>query len=230
MGCVVTSCARPWQRQQNTALEGIITEAAAAAGADPIEFRIRHTTNEALIGILRSTAEAAGWQSRSSPNPSARRTGTEPVTGRGVGVVIRSGSPWVAVVEVEVVPATGTVRVTRCTVGVDVGKVMNPRHLKSMLEGGAVMGIGEALFEEVTFDASKVTSTDWRQYRIPQMAEVPEIKTVFTSRDDRGINGGGEAANAVTPTAITAAFFDATGVMPRRIPLRPAYVKSLLEA
>ena len=62
------------------------------------------------------------------------------------------------------------------------------------------------------------------------MAEVPEIKTVFTSRDDRGINGGGEAANAVTPTAITAAFLDATGVMPRRIPLRPAYVKSLLEA
>ena len=220
----------PWQRQQNAALEGIITEAAAAVGADPIEFRIRHTTNDALIGILRSTAEAAGWQSRSSPNPSARRTGTEPVTGRGVGVVIRSGSPWVAVVEVEVVPATGTVRVTRCTVGVDVGKVMNPRHLKSMLEGGAVMGIGEALFEEVTFDASKVTSTDWRRYRIPQMAEVPEIKTVFTSRDDRGINGGGEAANAVTPTAITAAFFDATGVMPRRIPLKPAYVRSLLEA
>ena len=219
----------PLQRQQNTALEGIITEAAAEAGADPVEFRLRHTTDEAFMGILRATAEAAGWQTRPSPSPSARRVGTEPVTGRGVGVVIRSGAPWVAVVEVEVVPATGAVRVTKCTVGVDVGKVMNPPHLKSMLEGGAVMGIGEALFEEVTFDASKVTSTDWRRYRIPHMAEVPEIKTVFTTRDDRGINGGGEAANAVTPTAITAAFFDATGVMPRRIPLTPAYVKSLLE-
>ena len=218
----------PWQRQQNTALEGIITEAAAAAAADPIEFRIRHTTNDALIGILRDTAEAAGWRARPSPNPEARWTGTVPVKGRGVGVIIRSGAPWVAIVEVEVTPETGTIRLTQCTMGVDVGKVMNPRHLKSMLQGGAVMGIGEALFEEVTFDASKVTSTDWNRYRIPRMADIPDVKTVFTSRDDRGINGGGEAANAVTPTAIMAAFFDATGVMPRRIPLTSAYVKSLL--
>ncbi len=56
------------------------------------------------------------------------------------------------------------------------------------------------------------------------------IKTVFTSRNDRGINGGGEGANAAAPVAIAAAFFDATGVMPRRIPLTPAYVKSLLKA
>jgi CO/xanthine dehydrogenase Mo-binding subunit len=92
------------------------------------------------------------------------------------------------------------------------------------------MGVGEALFEEVTFDASKVTSNDWNKYRIPRMAEIPDIKTVFTSRNDRGINAGGEAANTVTPPAIMAAFYDATGVMPRRIPLTPAYVKGLLKA
>jgi CO/xanthine dehydrogenase Mo-binding subunit len=106
---------------------------------------------------------------------------------------------------------------------------MNPRHLKSMLEGGAVMGVGEALFEEVTFDASRVTSTDWNRYRIPRMADIPAIKTAFTSRNDRGINGGGEAANSDASPAIMAAFFDATGVMPRRIPLSPPYVKRLLE-
>ncbi len=82
----------------------------------------------------------------------------------------------------------------------------------------------------MTFDASTVTSTDWTRYRIPRMQEIPEIKTVFTTRSDRGINGGGEAANTVTPPAIAAAFFDATGVMPRRIPLTPAYVTSLLKA
>ena len=220
----------PFQRQQNFALEGIITEAAAAAGADPIEYRMRHTTDAAYTGVLKAVAEAAGWKPRTSPNPRAARTGSAPVTGRGVGVVIRSGAPWVAVAEVEVVPATGVVRLTQLTVGIDVGKVMNPRHLTSMLQGGAVMGVGEALFEEVTFDASKVTSTDWTRYRIPRMQDIPEIKTVFTTRSDRGINGGGEAANTVTPPAIAAAFFDATGVMPRRIPLTPAYVKSLLKA
>jgi CO/xanthine dehydrogenase Mo-binding subunit len=220
----------PSQRQQNYALEGIITEAAAAAGADPIEFRIRHTTNDAFIGIMKAAAETAGWKPRPSPSPDARRTGSTPIRGRGVGTIIRSNAPWVAIAEVEVVPTTGVVRVTQLTIGVDVGKVMNPRHLTSMLQGGSVMGLGEALFEEVTFDSSKVTSTDWTRYRIPKMQDVPEIKTVFTSRNDRGINSGGEAANSAVPIAIVAAFFDATGVMPRKIPLTPAYVKSLLMA
>jgi CO/xanthine dehydrogenase Mo-binding subunit len=116
------------------------------------------------------------------------------------------------------------------TVGVDVGKVINPTHLTSSMRGGSVMGIGEALFEEVTFDRSKVTSTDWTKYRIPTMADIPAIKTVFVSHDDRGFGGGGEAANSVAPNAIVAAFFDATGVHARRIPLTPAYVKPLLKA
>ena len=220
----------PWQRQQNVALEGIITEAAAAAASDPIEFRIRHTSNAACIGVLKAVADAHGWKARPSPSPQAGRTGAKPVSGRGVGVISRSGAPWAAVAEVEVTPSTGVVRLTALTVGVDVGKVINPRHLRSNIEGGAVMGVGEALFEEVTFDTGKVTSTNWNRYRIPRMGDIPEIKTVFMSRNDRGIFGGGEAANAVPPPAIMAAFFDATGVMPRRIPLTPAYVKSLLNA
>ena len=220
----------PQQRQQNYAVEGIITEAAAAAKADPVEFRIRHTTNDVFINLMKATAAKHGWTPRPSPNPKASRTGTTPVTGRGVGVVMRSGGWWVAMADVEVTPGTGVVKVTAMTVGVDVGKVMNPRHLTSMMQGGAVMGVGEALFEEVTFDTGKVTSTDWTKYRIPRMGDIPEIKTIFTSRDDRGINGGGEAANASAPVAIMAAFFDATGVMPRRIPLAPQYVKSILNA
>lgn len=220
----------PWQRQQNFALEAGVEEAAAAAKADPIEYRIRHTTDQRLIQILKETAEAAGWKSRPSPSPTAARAGTTPVRGRGVGVVIRSGAQWVGIAEIEVVPATGVVKVLSFTTGVDVGKVMNPRHLTSNIQGGTVMGLSEALFEEVTFDQSKVTSTDWTKYRIPAMGDVPQVKTVFTSRDGRGINGGGEAANTVSANAVAAAFFDATGVQPRRIPLTPAYVKSLLKA
>ena len=220
----------PGQRQQNFALEGIINEAAAAAKADPIDFRVKHTSDKRLIEVLRSTAAEAGWKNRPSPSPEARKTGTTPVRGRGVGVVIRSGAQWVGIAEVEVIPATGVVKVVAFTTGVDVGKVMNPRHLRSNIEGGTVMGLGEALFEEVTFDQSKVTSTDWTKYRIPTMGDVPQVKAVFSSFDDRGINGGGEAANTVSANAVAAAFFDATGVHPRRIPLTPAYVKSILNA
>jgi nicotinate dehydrogenase subunit B len=98
------------------------------------------------------------------------------------------------------------------------------------MKSGVVMGLSEALKEEVTFDKSKVTSTNWTRYKILTMEETPEIKVVQISRDDKGFGGGSEAANALGPPAVAAAFFDATGVHARRIPLNPAYVTTLLKA
>ena len=80
----------------------------------------------------------------------------------------------------------------------------------------------------MTFDTRKVTSTDGSRYRILTMAEMPEIAVVQLSRDDCGFGGGSEAANAVCPGAVAAAFFDATGVAARRLPLTPGYVAALL--
>ena len=91
------------------------------------------------------------------------------------------------------------------------------------------MGLSEALKEEVTFDTRRVTSTDWSRYKILTMEEMPEIEVVQTSRNDSGFGGGSEAANAVCPGAVAAAFFDATGVKARRIPLTPEYVTALLK-
>ena len=76
----------------------------------------------------------------------------------------------------------------------------------------------------------KVTSTDWSRYKILTMGEMPDIKVVQISRDDHGFGGGSEAANAVVPAAVAAAFFDATGIHARRIPLTPDYVTTLLKA
>lgn len=218
----------PGQRQQNFALESLINEAAAVANADPIQFRLQHTTDSRLINILNATAKEAGWESRPSPHPSARRTGTHPVAGRGVGIIVRTNGYWVGIAEVLVTPATGLVQVTKFTIGVECGKIINPRQLDRCMKGGLVMGISEALKEEVTFDSGKVTSTDWSRYKILTMEEMPEIKVVQISRDDKGFGAGGEAPNAVGPSAVAAAFFDATGVQPRRIPLTPAYVTTLL--
>jgi len=219
----------PGQRQQNFALEGLINEAAVSASADPLQFRINHTTEQRLIDILNATAKAAGWKARPSPHPQARKTGTDPVTGRGVCIMLRSNAYWVGIAEVAVVPETGTVQVTKFTIGADCGKVINPRQLDRCMKSGVVMGLSEALKEEVTFDKSKVTSTNWSRYKILTMEETPEIRVVQISRDDKGFGGGSEAANAVCPPAVTAAFFDATGVHARRIPLTPAYVTALLK-
>jgi CO/xanthine dehydrogenase Mo-binding subunit len=220
----------PGQRQQNFALEALMNEAAAAAGADPIQFRIDHTTDQRLIDILNATAKSAGWQPRPSPHANARRKGTMPVTGRGVSIIVRSNAYWVGIAEVTVTPATGAVQVTKFTIGLECGKIINPRQLDRCMKGGLVMGLSEALKEEVTFDTGKVTSTDWSRYKILTMQEMPEITVVQISRDDKGFGTGGEAANAVGPPTVAAALFDATGVHPRRIPLTPAYVSSLLKA
>jgi CO/xanthine dehydrogenase Mo-binding subunit len=219
----------PGQRQQNFALEGLVNEAAAAAGADPIEYRLTHTTDERLINLLHATAKAANWEKRPSPHRSARRTGSTPVEGRGVCVMIRENAYWVGIAEIAVIPTTGAVRVTKFTIGAEPGKILNPRQLDRCMKSGIVMGLSETLKEEVTFDSKKVTSTDWSSYKILTMEEMPEIKVVQLSRDDKGFGGGSEAANAIVPPAVTAAFFDATGVSARRLPLTPQYLVPLLK-
>lgn len=211
----------PGQRQQNFALEGLMNETAAALSIDPIEFRLRHTTDQRLIDILTATAKEAGWKPRPSPGKEK--------TGRGVCVMVRDNAYWAGIAEVTVTPSTGVVQVTKFTIGADCGKIINPRQLDRCMKGGLIMGLSEALKEEVTFDREKITSTDWSRYKILTMAEVPEIKVVQISRDDKGFGVGGEAANALATPAVVAAFFDATGVQPRRIPLTPTYVKSLLK-
>jgi hypothetical protein len=218
----------PGQRQQNFVLESLLNEAAATAHTDPVQFRIRHTSEQRLIDILNATAKAAQWEARPSPSQNARNSRTGTVTGQGVCVIVRSNAYWAGIAQVAVARATGSVRVTRFTIGVDCGKVINPRQLDRCMKSGVVMGLSEALKEEVTFDRGRVTSTDWSRYKILTMEEMPEISVVQISRDDRGFGGGSEAANAVVPGAIAAAFFDATGIEARRIPLTPAYVRYLL--
>ena len=93
----------PGQRQQNFAVEGLMNEAAASAGVDPIQFRINHTTDQRLIDILNATAKAAGWEPRPSPHPRARKTGGASVTGRGLCIVVRNNAYWVGIAETAVV-------------------------------------------------------------------------------------------------------------------------------
>ena len=166
----------PGQLQQNFPREVAFSEAAAAAGVDAIEFRLNQTDDARLIGALKAAREASGWETRTSPAPHAKATGTTPVTGQGVSVMLRSGTYWACVCQVSVVPATGKVAVTRYTIAVDPGVVVNPMQLKRQIEGGALMGLSHALHEEMAFDQSGVTSRDWQTYPILTMAEVPRSR------------------------------------------------------
>jgi nicotinate dehydrogenase subunit B len=220
----------PGQYQQNYPRELAFSEAAALAGADPIQFRIDHAKEERLINVLKEVREASGWDTRPSPRPGAKSTGSTPVRGRGVSAMFRSGTYWACVCEIAVTPSTGAIVVEKYAIAVDPGIVVNPAQLKRQVEGGAMMGISHALYEEAMFDESGITSRDWNTYPIAMMSDTPQIKVVLINNPKVGAYGGGsEAANALAAPAIAAAFHDATGKVLRRLPLKRAYVQSLLK-
>ena len=220
----------PGQFQQNYPRELAISEAAALAGADAIQFRIDHANEERAIGVLKAVRDASGWDTRPAPRSDAASTGSTLLRGRGVSLMLRSGTYWACVCQIAVTPSTGVIVVEKYTIAVDPGIVVNPMQLKRNVEGGAVMGIGHALFEEVTFDESSITTEDWISYPIPTMADIPEIKVVLLNNPKVGSYGGGsEAANALAAPAIAAALHDATGKVIRRLPMKPAYVQALLK-
>ncbi len=220
----------PGQYQQNFPRELAVSEAAAMEGVDAIQFRIDHATEERAIGVLKAVREAAGWDTRPSPRPDAASTGDKVVRGRGVSLMLRSGTYWACVCHVAVTPSTGKVVVEKYTAAADPGIVVNPMQLKRQVEGGAVMGVSHALFEEVIFDESGITQDDWMSYPIPSMSDIPEVKVVLIHNPKVGAYGGGsEAANALAAPAIAAALHDATGKVLRKLPLKPAYVLATLK-
>ena len=144
--------------------------------------------------------------------------------------MFRSGTYWACVCEISVTPGTGAIKVEKYTIAVDPGIVVNPAQLKRQVEGGAVMGVSHALFEEVMFNDSGIITEDWNSYPIPSMADIPEIKVVLLHNPKVGAYGGGsEAANARAAPAIAAALHDATGKIMRRLPMKPAYVQAALK-
>jgi CO/xanthine dehydrogenase Mo-binding subunit len=220
----------PGQFQQNYPRELAINEAAALAGADALQFRIDHASEERVISVLKAVRDASGWDTRPSPRSDAASTGSTPLRGRGVSLMLRSGTYWACVCQIAVTPSTGAIKVEKYAIAVDPGIVVNPVQLKRNVEGGAVMGISHALFEEVMFDESGITTEDWNSYPIPTMADIPEVKVVLLHNPKVGAYGGGsEAANALAAPAIAAALHDATGKVMRRLPMKPAYVQALLK-
>jgi nicotinate dehydrogenase subunit B len=221
----------PGQFQQNYPRELAISEAAALAGADALQFRIDHASEDRAIGVLKAVREASGWQAGPSPRKDGAAAGSRTARGRGVSLMYRSLTYWACVCEIAVDLGTGAIAVEKYIIAVDPGIVINPFQLKRQVEGGAVMGIAHALFEEVEFDESGIRTEDWNSYPIPTMSDIPEIKVVLLDNPKVGTYGGGsEAANALAAPAIAAAFHDATGKVLRRLPMKRAYVQEALRA
>ncbi len=224
----------PNQLQNTFAHESFMDEVAARVKADPVAYRLRHLRDPRLIDVVNAAAKTARWEARPSPAPGNRRSGI--ARGRGFASVgMEAGiytNGWVAMaVDVEVNYESGAVVVKRLFIASDCGPISNPDGLRNQLEGAALQGMSRALSEEVTWDAQKITSVDWRSYPILSLGtEMPVIETVLIDRPGENATGAGEYASAPIAAALGNAIFDATGVRLRQVPFTPARVKQALAA
>lgn len=213
--------------QTSFAVESFMDELAAATGADPIEFRMRHLDNARAKAVLAAAAEKAGWDKRRSPKP-AKGSG-DIVTGRGVGLSTRGGTYVGTIAEVEVNRRTGAARVTRFVCAHDCGLIINPEALRGTIAANLIQSMSRGMKEEVTFDRTNVTSMDWTTYPIARAPDIPaEVDIVLINHPELPSSGAGEPSSRATAAAIANAIFDATGARVRQMPLTPARIKGAL--
>ncbi|HEU0229461.1 MAG TPA: molybdopterin cofactor-binding domain-containing protein [Burkholderiaceae bacterium] len=215
-------------RLQNTyANECFMDELAAAAGTDPIAFRLSHLKDERGAACIQACVKQANWVSRASPQ---KDTTGDVLKGHGFTYVFYDNSRTYvsAICEVEVNRATGKVRVTRFVIAHDCGLIVNPDGVKAQIEGNVIQTTSRTLLEEVKWDSSHVTSLDWASYPILTFPDVPKIEIVLINRPDKPAWGAGEPTCAVIAPAIANAIFDATGKHVRTVPFTPARVKAAL--
>jgi CO/xanthine dehydrogenase Mo-binding subunit len=201
------------------AIESFMDELALRAGRDPLEFRLAHLADERAKAVLQAAAERAGWR---KPGGSG--------CGQGLAFARYKNEKCYAavVVELEVDPQSGAIRLLRATVAADAGEIVDPDGLANQLEGGFVQAASWTLVEQVRFDDTRVTSRDWAAYPILRFSEIPEIDTVLIDRPGTPFLGAGEATQGPTPAAIANAVAHATGRRLRELPLMPARVASAL--
>ncbi|MFL4983336.1 MAG: molybdopterin cofactor-binding domain-containing protein [Xanthobacteraceae bacterium] len=214
--------------QIHFASESFMDEVAAALNLDPVELRLRHVKNPRDIAVIKAAAEKSGWQSR--PSPRRDQTGNK-VSGRGIAYAQRNGTRVSIVAEVDIDRQTGKIWARKFTVAHDCGQIINPKQLKTTIEGNIVQGVSRTLWEEVQFDNKAVTSVDWTSYPILDITETPEtIDVVLINHPEIEPTGAGEPSIRPVAAAIANAIFDATGVRIRRVPFSPERVKSSLAA
>jgi nicotinate dehydrogenase subunit B len=217
-------------RMQNTfANEVFIDECAAAAGADPVEYRLRYLTDPRGIAVLRAAVSMAKWDAR----PSSRRDQSGAIArGRGVAYVkYENARTYVAgVAEIEVNKQTGAIRCTRFYVAHDCGQIINPDGVRAQIEGQIIQTVSRTLKEELKWNRSRVTSVDWASYPILRFPEVPEVHMELINLPTEPPWGVGEPAACLPPPAISNAVFDAIGVRLRSVPFTPIKVQTGLKA
>jgi len=188
--------------------ECFIDELAVAAGRDPVEFRLEMLQQgDKNRLVLEAVAKAAAW---GRPLP--------PGVHRGVAVVDGFGSYAAMVAEVSV-SAKGELKVQRIVLAVDSGYVVNPDTCRAQAESNVVFGLGSMLYQENNVKDGRIVESNFHDFRLPQIAEMPKVETVLVPTG--GFWGGhGEPGILPLTAAVCNAIFAATGKRIRSLPLK----------
>ncbi|WP_144113937.1 xanthine dehydrogenase family protein molybdopterin-binding subunit [Paraburkholderia sp. BCC1886] len=204
-------------------IETFMDELAAAAGADPVAFRLRHLQDPRARDVIRLAAEKFGW-----PRAARKRN-------HGVGFAFakyKNLMAYVALaVEISVVPETGQVLLEHAEVAVDSGQIVNPDGIRNQIEGGVIQSASWTLYEELQFDTTMIRSFDWSSYPILRFSAVPrDINVHLIDRPGAPFLGAAEASMGPTAGALGNALFDATGRRLRDMPLGGESLRRQIDA
>ncbi len=222
------------------ARECFMDELAAAAGRDPLEFRLTHLDNPRLRAVLEEAAKRFDWSGRTkglaatgrevaAPSPStgegrgegeAQRTVSATLTGIGLACGTEKGSFVAACVEVKIDRERNRLSVEKVCQAFECGAIVNPDNLLSQIQGAIVMGLGPALREEMRFEKGKMLNAAFARYHVPRFEDVPELDIHLLNRPDLPSSGAGETPLIAVAPAIANAVSRAIGQRIREMPIK----------
>ena len=205
-------------------IESFMDELAVAAGADPVEFRLKHLDDSRGRDVINRAAQGFRW-----------RKGQKAPRDRGYGFAFaryKNLAAYCAIAtEVEVNRETGRPRLVRAVAAVDSGQVVNPDGLINQIEGAIVQSMSWTLYESVTFDDTRITSIDWQTYPILRFNAVPDsIEVHIINRPGQPFLGSGETGQGPAAASIANAIANATGKRLRNLPLTRKRIKDAIDA
>ena len=188
-------------------------------GVDPVEFRLRLLDKSPLSQrarhVIEEVARMADWKRK------------RPGRGLGFAYLDYSGTQLAGIAEVSVERQTGAIKVHNFWCTIDVGVAVQPDNVIAQTESSIVYGLGLALMERITFGDGAVTQSNFHDYQVPRMRDLPELhlKLIPTRNNP---TGAGQMATPLVPSAISNAVFQLTGVRLRQQPMLPGRVKLAL--
>ncbi|MSQ72336.1 MAG: xanthine dehydrogenase family protein molybdopterin-binding subunit [Betaproteobacteria bacterium] len=202
------------------AIESFVDQMAVDQGMDPLAFRFeRMSITPRARAVFEKVAQMSDWK---APRPKGRAL--------GISISDRSRSLGAGVAEISLDRATGKIRVHKTWLAIDGGTIVQPQMAKKNIESGIVYGLSSVLHERVTIKDGAVQQSNFHDYHVLRMSDMPEEMNVAFIDSDAPPTGLGEIGNPWVAAAVANAFFRLTGKRLQHMPFTPERVQALLKA